>query len=162
MPYFKDQTGSLHFLSNEDMVNNGERFLPVGVIPITDNEAIAIENPVKPLADVKKEKIASLAALRDAATTAPVVVGGKTLSAELYIQTGMKRLGDRLRRGKPTTLQAILDVNGNPITPVNQALLDAYEDAVAANTEASWNHYGQLVAQVNAALDSTAVGAIVW
>lgn len=45
MPYFKDQNGGVHFLSDEDIANGGEALLPVGCVEITDAQAQAIQNP---------------------------------------------------------------------------------------------------------------------
>lgn len=127
--------------------------LPVGAL---------LSDPGPTLAQAKAAKLAALMASRDAACTANVVVQGKTFEASPNVQTGIKRLADRMRRGRPTTLQAILDASGNPVSPITQALLDGIEDAIAANTEAAWNHYGALVAQVNAATDAATVNAVVW
>lgn len=39
---YKDLQNKLHFLSDEDIANGGEKFLPIGCIPITDQEAAEI------------------------------------------------------------------------------------------------------------------------
>lgn len=160
MPYFKDPSNALHFLSTEDVANGGGGFLPAGCVSITDAEAAVIQAPT--LAQAKASKLVSLMVSRDAASSANITVQGKTFSAAPEIQTGIKRLADRMRRGKPTTLQAILDVAGNPVSPVPQALLDGIEDAIAANTEAAWNNYGAKVAQVNAAATVAQVNSVTW
>lgn len=41
MPYFKDQSGLLHYLDNQDDAN---KYLPKGCILITDQEAISLQN----------------------------------------------------------------------------------------------------------------------
>ena len=115
----------------------------------------------RPLQEVRDEKLTELRALRDAACSANVTAQGKTFTAEPKVQTGFKRLADRMRRGKPSKLSAILDANGKPVT-VNIALLDAIEDAIADNTESAWEKYGQLVQQVKAANTVDQVNAIVW
>lgn len=58
--YFKDQNGSLHFLSDEDIANGGMGFLPVGSVKISDDEAGAILNPPKSLPQMLGEKLAVL------------------------------------------------------------------------------------------------------
>lgn len=118
--------------------------------------------PPKPIATLKAEKSLQLRQVRDAACEANVTAQGKTFTAEQSTQTLLKRLGDRMRRGKPSAIQALLDVNGNPVSPVTQALLDAIEDAIAANAEAAWNRYGQLMGQLSAATTAAQVEAIVW
>lgn len=42
MSYYKAPNNSLHFLSDEDVSRGGEKFLPIGCIAITDQEAAAI------------------------------------------------------------------------------------------------------------------------
>ena len=115
-----------------------------------------------PLAQFKAEKLAELRQAREAASVANVTVQGKVFSAEPNIQTAFKRLADRVRRGKPSKLQAIMDVDGNPVTQVTQALLDGIEDAIADNTEDAWNKYGTLAAQVQAATTVEQVVAVTW
>lgn len=136
---------------------------PDDVAPATHlfNGVAVVVKPPKPLADVKEAKISSLRQSREAASVANVTVSGKVFTAEPETQTAFKRLADRLRRGKPTTLSAVLDVDGNPVA-VSQALLDGIEDAIAANTEAAWNKYGQLAVQVKAAATVAEVEAIQW
>lgn len=107
-------------------------------------------------------KIASLQQSRDAASAANVVVGGSAFAVPSAIQTGIKRLADRLAAGKTTALKALLDANGNPVSPVTLSLLQSIEDAVAANTEAAWNQYGTLVAQAKAATTLSQLDAITW
>lgn len=45
MPYFKDLTGSLWYLSEEDVLNGGEGLLPAGYVTVSDEEAVEIQNP---------------------------------------------------------------------------------------------------------------------
>lgn len=111
--------------------------------------------------EVKAAKLASLRNSRDAASVANVTVQGKVFTAEPNTQTGIKRLADRMRRGKTTTLTAVLDVDGVPVS-LSQALLDGIEDAIAANAEAAWNKYVQLAGQVKAATTAEQVNAVVW
>lgn len=118
--------------------------------------------PAQTLGEIKAEKLVELKRLRDAAETANVTVNGKTFSASAEVQTGFKRLADRIRRGKPSFLTAIYQVDGTPVHGVNQTLLDGIEDAVAANTENAWNRYGHLIAQVAAATTPEEVSSIVW
>jgi len=117
--------------------------------------------PAQSLDEARLEKIASLRQSRNIASDADVIVNGKTFSADQDTQTAFKRLGDRLRRGKPTTLQAVLDVDSNPVA-LNQALIDNIEDAIAANIEAAWNKYGMLVGQVNTASTVAEIEEINW
>ena len=124
-------------------------------------QELAVWPPAPTLEAVKESKLSELRSARTAASNADVTVSGSTFTAEPDTQTGFKRLADRMRRGKPSSLTAILDAAGNPV-PVNLALLDAIEDAIAANTEAAWNKYGMLAGQVNAAATTEAVNAVVW
>lgn len=39
MPYFKDQNGALHWLSEQDVSNGGKKLLPPGCVEITDEQA---------------------------------------------------------------------------------------------------------------------------
>lgn len=125
------------------------------------NGTSVVAKPPEPIAVVKERKLAELRRARDAACNANVTVAGKTFSAEPQTQTGIKRMADRLRRGKASKLNAILDVDGNPVT-VGIVLLDAIDDAIADNAETAWNHYGALVQQVNAATTAAQIDAIVW
>jgi hypothetical protein len=113
------------------------------------------------LSQVAATKLEELRKKRNEASSADVVVAGNIFTAEPETQTGFKRLGDRLRRGRPSSLQAILDNTGTPVA-VNLALLEAIEDAIAANTEAAWIKYGQLVQEVKAATTVESINAIVW
>ena len=127
----------------------------------TTEELAAIAASQPPLSKIKEAKLDSLRQARTAASNADVLVNGSTFTAESETQTGFKRLADRMRRGKPSSLTAILDAAGNPV-PVNLALLDAIEDAIAANTEAAWNKYGILAQQVGVAVTVEAVNAVLW
>lgn len=53
MPFYKSPDGFLHFLSHEDIDNDGELLLPVGSVQITDAEAESIRaaNSPKPTAE---------------------------------------------------------------------------------------------------------------
>lgn len=117
--------------------------------------------PAQTLDEAKLEKLDSLRQSRNEACVSDVIVNGKTFSAEPDTQTGFKRLADRMRRGKPTTLPEVFDVDGNPVA-LDIALLDSIEDAIASNSEAAWTKYGQLAAQVKAATTLAEVEAINW
>ncbi|WAL80944.1 DUF4376 domain-containing protein [Pandoraea sp. XJJ-1] len=69
MPYFQDTSGRLHFLSEDDIANGGESFLPSGCTSITDAEAEAIENPPLTLSESRK--------LQDAMIDAAYVVAAQ-------------------------------------------------------------------------------------
>lgn len=114
-----------------------------------------------PLSVIKEAKLAQFRQDRTDASAADVTVSGSVFTSEPDTQTGFKRLGDRMRRGKNTTLQAILDKAGSPVA-LSASLLDAIEDAIAVNTEAAWNKYGQLAGQVNAATTAAEVEAVNW
>lgn len=45
MNYWKDAAGAVHALSDEDVANGGEKYLPVGCVSITATDANAILNP---------------------------------------------------------------------------------------------------------------------
>lgn len=45
MPYFQDATGKLHFLSEEDLANNGMALLPSDCEQIADERAAIMQNP---------------------------------------------------------------------------------------------------------------------
>ena len=157
-----------------DIVDGGSEFsvspglqwfdAPDNVSPETHkfSNGVVVAKPPKPLPQVKAEKLNELRQAREAASVANVTVQGKVFSAESNIQTAFKRLAERMRRGKPTKLQAIMDVDGNPITQVTQALLDGIEDAIADNTENVWNKYVTLAAQVQAATTVEQVVAVTW
>lgn len=123
---------------------------------------IAYVVSARPINEVRDIKLAELQAARNAAEAANVTVQGKTFSAEPSIAKRFESLAARLRRGKPTTLTAIFQVNGSPVFPVTQALLDQIEDAIAAQGEAAWKKYADKVALVTAATTVEAVFAITW
>jgi hypothetical protein len=60
MPYFQSASGSLHYLSDEDIANGGMSLLPDGSIQITDDEAYVIQNPPPTLAQVLAAQSAKL------------------------------------------------------------------------------------------------------
>lgn len=76
MSYFKDQQGDLHYLSDQDIANGGEMYLPRGCTPITDAQADAIQNPPMTLAQAQAAQIAQLTA-----DCAAQIVAGFTSSA---------------------------------------------------------------------------------
>lgn len=117
--------------------------------------------PAPSLSVVKAAKLTYLQQARDNASSANVVVQGKTFSADPKIADLFSKLADRSRRGKPSTLTAIFDVNGAPVTPTS-ILLGQIEDAIASQIETAWNRYGTLLAQVAAATSTAQVDAVVW
>lgn len=122
-----------------------------------------VEYPSPPtLEQVKGAKLAQLEKDRDAAETALITVHGKTYNPSEKVTSLLANLGARLRRGKPTTLSAMYEANGTPVSPVTQQLIEAVEDAIAAQREAAWNRYGTLIGQVQAAATVEQVDAIVW
>jgi hypothetical protein len=58
MPYFKDTAGGLHFLDDAAHAN----LLPAGCVPISDAEAVAIQNPPLTLGQAQALKISDLSA----------------------------------------------------------------------------------------------------
>lgn len=121
-----------------------------------------VAKPPKPLNEVQAAKLAELERARIAAETAPVTVGGKTYNPSESVTNLLANLGARLRRGKPTTLSALYEANGNPVSPVTQAIVESIEDAIAAQREAAWNRYGTRIAAVAAATTAEQVQAIAW
>lgn len=124
--------------------------------------AAVVAKPARPIAEVREAKLVQLAQARDAAAQADVTVQGHTFAANEKVRALFEQLGGRLRRGKPTALTAIYEATGTPVSPVTAALIDAIEDAIAAQTEAAWNRYGQLAQQVNAATTVAQVSVITW
>ena len=59
MPYFKDPSNGLHFLSAEDVNNGGEQYLPAGCVAITDADAAAIQNPAPTAAQLHADFVSS-------------------------------------------------------------------------------------------------------
>jgi hypothetical protein len=49
MAYFKDTAGHIHFLSDQDITNNGMSLLPAGAQPISDSEADSVLIPLQSL-----------------------------------------------------------------------------------------------------------------
>ncbi|OQS42349.1 phage tail assembly chaperone [Chromobacterium haemolyticum] len=45
MPFYQDKSGAIHFLSDSDIDNGGEKYLPSNCTKITDAQAAAIQNP---------------------------------------------------------------------------------------------------------------------
>ena len=52
MPYFKAPDNSIHFLSDEDIANGGEKLLPAGCVQITDAEVTALLAAKQPVPTV--------------------------------------------------------------------------------------------------------------
>ena len=50
MPYFKDSTNKLHFLSQQDLKSGGLKYLPSGVEEVADSEvdALMVTPPTEP------------------------------------------------------------------------------------------------------------------
>ena len=55
MAYFQDLQGGIHFLSEVDIANGGEAYLPDGCKAITDAQAEEILNPPKTQAQLAAE-----------------------------------------------------------------------------------------------------------
>jgi hypothetical protein len=72
MNFYKDKTGTVHALSDEDIANGGKRLLPAGCVPISEAEATpapVVENPA--LAEIAAiEATITNRRLREAALTA--------------------------------------------------------------------------------------------
>jgi hypothetical protein len=45
MPHFQDPAGGLYYLSEQDIANGGEAYLPIGCVLISDQEAAALTAP---------------------------------------------------------------------------------------------------------------------
>lgn len=118
--------------------------------------------PPKPLNEVKTTKLVELDLARQAAETSPVTVNGKTYNPSDSVTNLLANLGARLRRGKPTTLNALYEINGQPVSPVTSALVENIEEAITAQRETAWNHYGSKIAAVAAATTVSEVEQIVW
>lgn len=58
MNYFKDQSGDFHGLSDADIANGGEKFLPIGCVPVSESTAI----PSKTKAQLKSAELSVLTA----------------------------------------------------------------------------------------------------
>lgn len=167
MPYFKDTGGAVHFLDDAQF----SYLLPAGCIAITDAEAAAIQNPPMTLAQVKANKVASLAS-----SCATAITSGVTSSA----------LGSSYTYGSSMTDQANLSANVLssvlPNLPAGWTTMQMCADstglwAYRAHTAAQIQQVGvdaksailallvkkaTLEAQVNAATDAATVNAIIW
>lgn len=126
-----------------------------------DNPAIVYAVNPREFSVVVTAKLAELRAARNAACEVPVVVAGNPFVADMEAQTGFKRLGDRMRRGKPSSLTHIPSATGT-LVPLNQALLENIEDAIAVNTEAAWAKFNTKLQAVMAATAVGEVNAISW
>lgn len=62
MPFFQDQKGEVHFLSDADVTNGGAELLPEGSLPITDEQAAALQNAPKSQAELVAENNAQIKA----------------------------------------------------------------------------------------------------
>lgn len=117
---------------------------------------------VKPLAEVKAAKLATLAAAREAVCTADVTVGANTFPAAKAFQDQVSHLLNQSGRGKPLpTGDVMRTAIGQPIT-MTPVLLGQIEDTITAQNSAAWTKYWSKFDQVNAAADAAAVEAIVW
>jgi hypothetical protein len=67
MAFFQDTQGGLHYLSDTDIANGGEAFLPAGSVSITDAQAAAIQNPPLTLAQAQAAQTSALYAACQAA-----------------------------------------------------------------------------------------------
>lgn len=157
MKHYKDSSNNIYAFAAD---GSQDAFIKPGLTPISDAELVALRQPTLP--EARTAKLAQLEAARDAAEQADVTVQGKQFSASQGIADRFEKLSARLRRGKPTALSAIFTVDGTPVSPVTPQLLGQIEDAIAANGEAAWNRYGQLVGQVMAATTVEQVQAISW
>ena len=66
MPYYKDNAGRLHFLSDQDIARGGEAYLPKDCTPIDDAEVGAIRQAEKNTPQIRRAEIASRLAQIDA------------------------------------------------------------------------------------------------
>lgn len=88
MPYFQDTAGGLHFLSEGDIANGCDVYLPAGSVEITEDQAKVIQNP-PPSAEQQAEQVR---AQRDQ----------RLQLTEWFVQ----RHRDEIEMSKPTTLSA--------------------------------------------------------
>ncbi|AHB08501.1 hypothetical protein U875_13985 [Pandoraea pnomenusa 3kgm] len=72
MPYFQDKAGKLYFLSDEDVATGGKALLPDGCKAITDDQALAIENPPLGLDAARANQMAILYSAYQAASQVDV------------------------------------------------------------------------------------------
>lgn len=77
--YFKSPENTLHFLSDEDIVNGGKAYLPVGCVEISDAEAGALHAPS--LEQIKDRQLATINAARDRREEAGFPYRGKVLDS---------------------------------------------------------------------------------
>lgn len=118
--------------------------------------------PVKPLPQVRAEKLAQLDAARKAAATAQVTVAGKPFPATDEFQAKISRALNYIGRGKPLDLDgAWRDSNAAPVA-MNATLLGQIEDAITAQGVAAWKKYWTLFNAVMAAQDAATVNAVTW
>jgi len=67
MPYFLDTNNSLHYLSEQDIFNGGENYLPQNCTQIPEAEAELIQSPLETLTQAQEKQIDIIQAAYDAA-----------------------------------------------------------------------------------------------
>lgn len=163
MPYFKDASGGLHFLSNEDIANGGAALLPSGCTEITDAQAQAIQNPSMTLAQAQSGQIASLVSAYQNAIQQPVSYtskGGitKTFQADTGSQdTLAKELAIYSQPGATIPSGYYWVAADNTQVPFTLADLQGLTLAMGAQ---GWTAFSNLQTKKAAVLAATSVSSV--
>jgi hypothetical protein len=167
MPYFQDATGELHYLSDEDVANGGQRLLPPDCNPITDSQAAAIQNPPLTLAQAQSVRVNAITQAYENAvvqavsfTTEAGVV--KTFQADPASQNVLVQSmqGYNLAGAVPAGFYWI-SADNTQVTFTLADLKGLYA-AMLAQGWAAFQKKQTLKSQVKAAASVAAVQAVMW
>lgn len=160
MNYYKDINNRLHALSDADISNGGERYLPQGCVQITLAEADAIQNPPKTLTEVKAVKLEELKAAWNNTQNLGISTRGKTFAAGGQARAQLDRLLAAQANGItiPTTIRAD---DGTPIDFTAVTIKGLYDMIIKTERIAEDNYWSKR-ALVEAATTVAAVEAVSW
>jgi hypothetical protein len=167
MPYFKDHQGDLHYLSDQDIANGGEMYLPSGCTPITDAQADAIQNPPMTLAQAQAAQTAAMyAAYQNAITQAVSFTTAGTVTKTFQADTGSQMVLMQATQGYmaaglvPTGFYWV--AADNTQVPFTLADLTGLYAAMLAQGWTAFQNLQTRKAAIRAATTVAAVQAIAW
>lgn len=156
--YFKDKSGRLHFLSDEDIANGGVAMLPAGCVEISDAEAEEIRNHPLSLPQAQENQIALIETAYKVAIQEPVDYMGTTFQADDGSQAVLTK---SLSAGSVPSGFFWLDVNNAQVHMTFQQL-QGLAAAMLTQGLAAFAQKTALKQQIRDAASVVAVQAITW
>lgn len=159
MPYFKDQSNTLHFLDDAAF----EHLLPGGCTAISDADAAALT--ALTLNELKAAKNAEINQARVTANTSTFTHDGKAFGCDALSRSDIDGVNGyvALYGALPPAFPGAWKAADNSYYPIaDVAAWKAFYASMVATGSANFGHAQELKAQLAAANTPAAVAAIVW